>query len=125
MASKAKPWACPSCGSANPPGSDSCQVCGAHLHVPESVGRADDRPRSDPTRVTWALVGFAVPLVGMVLGTTLQSTVGTPGAIAVFVLVQAVALLPRQTRRRPAFLIGWVLGLALAAWSIVRGDPGT
>jgi hypothetical protein len=60
----------------------------------------------------------------MVLGTTLQPTVGTAGAIVVFVLVQVLALLPRQTRSRPAFLIGWVLGLALAAWSVFRGDPG-
>lgn len=121
----AKPWACPACGAGNPPGSDSCQVCGAHLHVPESTGRVSDRPRSDPTHITWALGGFATPLLGMVLGTTLQPTVGTAGAIVVFVLVQVLALLPRQTRSRPAFLVGWVLGLALAAWSVFRGAPGT
>lgn len=116
-------WACPACRSPNPPGSDSCQVCGAHLHVAESIGGRRPRRRIGPSAPSWGLFGFAVPLAGLVVVSVVEPLVGTAGALVAFGLVQVAAMLPPWTRTKPSFLAGWAFGMALALWGLIGGDP--
>ncbi|NIP83063.1 MAG: hypothetical protein GWM90_29080 [Gemmatimonadetes bacterium] len=76
-----------------------------------------------PSAPSWGLAGFAVPLAGLVVVSLVEPLVGTAGAVVAFGLVQAAALLPPLTRGRRSFLAGWALGMALALWGLIGGDP--
>lgn len=60
---------CPKCGAPVNPGARFCNRCGASLSTPESSQSYPDAPaRSvDSGSFGWAVLGFFIPIVGLIL----------------------------------------------------------
>lgn len=60
---------CPKCGAPVNPGARFCNRCGASLSTPESSQSYPDAPArsEDSGSFGWAVLGFFIPIVGLIL----------------------------------------------------------
>jgi hypothetical protein len=110
-------WDCPACDSPNAPGTDSCQVCGRHLHVEESTGAVGSRnvEATGWGELAWGLAGVAASFVAVALGIVIWGLVNSVAGFAAFAAVHLV-LVSDRVRRHRSFFIGWGSGFAIGVF---------